>query len=107
MTASPFAMKLAAMREARAAFERHKAACEPAQGASADDQLAYEEAYAPLVGAMADAGLAVVKCPAASLDDLAEKIEIFRAESMHKYEDAGDLIDFLVDDTRRLTGREP
>ena len=107
MTASPFAMKLAAFREAKAAYERHKAACEPAQGASADDQLAYEEAYTPLVSAMTDTGLAVVQCPASSLDDLAEKIEIFRTEDMHEYESAGDLIDYLVDDTRLLTGREP
>lgn len=107
MTASPFAMKLAAMREAKAAFERHKAACEPAPDASDDDQRAYEASYAPLVSAMTDATMAVIKCPASSLDDLAEKIETFRAEAMHDYEAAGDLIDFFVDDARRLTGREP
>lgn len=107
MTASPFAMKLAAFREAKAAYERHKAGCEPPPGASADDQLAYEEAYTPLVSAMSDAGLAVVQCPALSLDDLADKIEVFRAEDMHEYEAAGDLIDYLVDDARMLTGREP
>lgn len=107
MTASPLAMKVAAFREAKAAYERHKAACEPAQGAPDDEQRAYEAAYAPLVNAMADAGLAVVKCPASSLDDLADKIEIFRTEAMHEYEAAGDLIDYLVDDARMLTGREP
>lgn len=107
MTASPFAMKLAAMREAHAAFERHKAACEPAPDASDDDQRAYEASYAPLVSAMTDATMAVIQCPASSLDDLADKIEIFRTEDMHEYEAAGDLIDYLVDDTRLLTGREP
>lgn len=107
MTASPFAMKLAAFREAKGAYERHKAACAPAPDASDDEQRAYEASYAPLVSAMTDAGLAVVQCPASSLDDLAEKIEIFRAEDMHEYEAAGDLIDYLVDDTRLLTGREP
>ncbi|WP_293645360.1 hypothetical protein [Sphingopyxis sp. RIFCSPHIGHO2_12_FULL_65_19] len=107
MTASPFAMKLAAFHEAKTAFARHKEACEPAQGASDDDQRAYEGSYAPLVSAMTDAGLAVVKCPAASFHDLAEKIEIFRGEDMHEYEDVADLLDFIVDDARLLTGVEP
>jgi len=107
MTASPFAMKLAAFREAKAAFARHKQACAPAPDASDDAQRAYEASYAPLVSAMTDATMAVVQFPASSLDDLAEKIEIFRAEEMHEYEAAGDLIDYLVDDARMLTGREP
>lgn len=107
MTASPFAMKLAAFHEAKAAFARHKQACEPAKDSSRDDQIAYEEAYMPLASAMAETALGVVKCPATSLDELAEKIEIFRAEDMQNYEHAGDLIDYLVDDMRLLTGREP
>lgn len=104
MSASPFAMKLAAFREAKAAYARHNEACEPARHAPSAEQIAYEEAYMPLANAMAETALGVVKCPATSLNDLAEKIEIFRAEDMHKYEDAGDLIDFIVDDARRIGG---
>lgn len=107
MTASPFAMKLAAFNEARAAFQRHRDVFEPSEGASNEDQRAYEASYAPLVAAMADAGTAAIECPASSILDLAGKLDLFRSECMHEYEAAGDLIDFMVDDARQLAGLEP
>lgn len=107
MTASPFAMKLAAFNEARAAFQRHREAFEPSKDASNEDQRAYEASYAPLVAAMTDAATATIECPASSIHDLADKLDLFRSEEMHDYEAAGDLIDFIVDDARRLAEVEP
>lgn len=106
MSPSPFAMKLAAFSEARAAFQRHRDAFEPSKDASNEDQRAYEASYAPLVAAMTDAGVAAVECPASSIHDLAAKLDLFRSEEMHEYEAVADLIDFLVDDARRLAGTE-
>jgi hypothetical protein len=100
-------MKLAAFNEARAAFQRHREAFEPSEESPGEDQRAYEASYAPLVAAMTDAGTAAVECPATSIQDLAGKLDLFRSEEMHDYEAAGDLIDFIVDDARRLAGVEP
>lgn len=107
MIASPFATKLAAFNEARAAFQRHREAFEPSSDAPNDEQRAYESAYAPLVAAMTDAGTAAIECPATSILDLAGKLDLFSSEAMHEYEAAGDLIDYLVDDARKLAGLEP
>ncbi|KTE20596.1 hypothetical protein ATE67_10140 [Sphingopyxis sp. H050] len=102
MSITPFAMKASAFRIAKAAFTRFSKDFAPNNEAPDHEQRAYEAAYLPLVSAMTDTGLAVVKCPAASIHELAEKIEIFRSEEMYEYQDVADLLDLVIDDARRL-----
>lgn len=101
---TPFAMCLAAFNAAKAAFYSHQQLCQPADAAHDEVIRAYEHSYAPLVAAMSSASLAVVRCPVSSASELADKLEVFKAEEMEDFEDIDDLLDVLIADARRIGG---
>lgn len=104
MTASPFDMHHAAFVAAQTAYNRHRDDCQPKDADDHEANRAYEQSYAPLVQAMNDAGIAAVRCPAATVAELADKLEIFRSEQMSDLENVGDFIDVFIEDARRIGG---
>jgi hypothetical protein len=87
---------------AQSAYESHRAECRPDDADDHEGNRAYERSYGPLVDAMSDAGAAVIRCPAATAVELAEKLEIFRREELYNCEGVDEFVDVLIEDARRI-----
>lgn len=80
---TPFDVHAAAWRAAKQAYEMHYAECRPAEN---DDPLHHDvdDASSALVGAMHEAGLAAVRVPSQTVDEVIQKLVIFEKEGLYE-----------------------
>jgi len=98
-----FSVHAAAYKIAKAAFAQHETLCRPV-GDDDPLQRAYESAYGPLVDALCQSAHKVIQTPAATTNELWQKLVIFDAEDMQDLVRAKELIGILIADALRIGG---